>query len=173
MITETLEERKQFNLARAQMAREIVIAGGLVLHAAACAKNGRAYVFSGPSGAGKSTAMDHSSDAEVLSEEAIALERIGGVWHARGLPYAGDARFTEKSEKAFPVAGIYRLHHARENVLVSMRKAEAAHELVTVPECLHCGDLLFRAFAAAAQIAEDVVCFHLYLRNDETFWKIL
>jgi len=171
-MTETIEDRKQFNLNRAAQACAVVVAGGLVMHASACAKNARAYVFFGPSGAGKSSAMDHSPDAIVLSEEAVALECINGVWHARGLPYAGDARFEKKSDVSYPVAGIYRLHHATANRRLPMSKAAAAQALLTVPA----GDfveLMPRVFAAAAKIAEDVVCFELHLRNDESFWEVL
>jgi hypothetical protein len=172
-MSETLEERKQFNLSRAKTAREIVASGGLVLHAAACEKDGFAYVFFGPSGAGKSTAMDHSPRTRKLSEEAVALERNGSVWYARGLPYAGDARFDEKTDAAFPVKGLYRLHHAENNSAVRISPATAAAALLTFPASDGASDPVPAVFDAAVRIAAEVACYELYLRNDESFWEVL
>lgn len=88
--------------------------GGAVLHSAALARDGWAYVLVGRSGAGKSTAsrLARSQGWEVLSDDLNALIPTAGGWRVEKLPFAGDLGQTAVRSRAYAVAGIYWLEQA-------------------------------------------------------------
>ena len=81
---------------------------GLMLHASAAERGGRAYLFSGPCGMGKSTHVGlwqrEFGDVTVLNDDKPALRRMGEGWTAYGTPWCGKDGIN--SPKSAPIAGI-------------------------------------------------------------------
>jgi hypothetical protein len=84
------------DLMRIWFSRVLLHAGGVLLHAAAMVRGGRALVFSGPSGSGKTTLARLAGSHTVLSDESVAIlpapgapDRRGGFL-AYGTPFFGE-----------------------------------------------------------------------------------
>lgn len=63
---------------------------GILLHAAAVVRNGRALVFSGPSGSGKTTLARLAGAQPILSDESVALRPAPGSVEANATPFFGE-----------------------------------------------------------------------------------
>jgi hypothetical protein len=67
--------------------------GGLLLHAAAITRNGRALIFSGPSGSGKTTLARLAESQDLLSDESVAVQRDnqnGAGYEVYATPFYGE-----------------------------------------------------------------------------------
>ena len=63
---------------------------GFLLHASGVISKGRGYIFTGVSGAGKTTAAEASKkNGIILSDEIVALRKIGKSWKLFGTPFMG------------------------------------------------------------------------------------
>lgn len=104
--------------------------GGLLVHAAAVVKDGRANVLIGRSGAGKSTlaAWCHAKGYRVLNDDRILLYNTNGTWMAAGTPWHGSGRFAENA--AFPVERILRLTKDGCDRIESMSEPAAVRDLL-------------------------------------------
>lgn len=74
--------------------RELILRGGLLLHASAVALDGKAYLFSAPSGTGKSTHTHLWLDlfkekAKIINDDKPAIRLIDGKFYACGTPWSG------------------------------------------------------------------------------------
>jgi hypothetical protein len=110
-------------------ARLLGRAGALVLHGAALADGGGAYVFAGHSGAGKSTisGLAESAGARVLSDDRTILVPEGGGVRAWGTPWHGT--YQRGENEARPLRAIYLLVQSSEDRVVPLRAAVALQEL--------------------------------------------
>jgi len=92
--------------------------GGLMLHASAAERGGRAYLFSGPCGAGKSTHVRlwerEFGDVTVLNDDKPALRRMPEGWIAYGTPWCGKDGIN--CPKSAPVAGICFLERGETSI---------------------------------------------------------
>jgi hypothetical protein len=98
--------------------------GGLLLHAAGVAFQGRAVVAIGPSGAGKSTftrLCAQAAGAEVLSDEVLALYPEGRV---EGSPFCSDLDLPSTLARATLVA-VLLLHKGGEERMEDVSPQEA------------------------------------------------
>src|SRR5205823_10646703 len=85
--------------------------GGLLVHAAGLARDGRGYLFPGVSGAGKTTVARLSPDATLLSDELSIVTACTESPYLHGTPFWGElARAGEN--RAVSLAGIYFLRKA-------------------------------------------------------------
>ena len=102
------------NFFRVLVAYRVAYSGGVLLHSAAFAHDGRAQVVFGRSGAGKSTSARLALAAgwEVLSDDMNALLPDPGGWRVEKLPFAGDLGQTPTRDHAYPIAGLHWLHQA-------------------------------------------------------------
>ncbi|HBA59748.1 MAG TPA: hypothetical protein DCZ92_02775 [Elusimicrobia bacterium] len=89
--------------------------GGLLLHAASFARNGKAYLFPGRSGAGKSTLSKLAARAHfLLSDELVPVRKAGGRFRAWGSPFWGEMRRPGENRR-FDLGGVYKLAKAGGN----------------------------------------------------------
>lgn len=108
--------------------------GGLMLHASAVERNGKAYLFSGPCGMGKSThtklwQQTFGSAAQVFNDDKPALRCLDGKWYAYGTPWCGKDGINQN--KKVPLAGICFLKQASENKIHQLSSGEAAQRIVS------------------------------------------
>jgi hypothetical protein len=99
------------DLVRTWFSRVLLHAGGILLHAAATVRGGRAVVFSGPSGSGKTTLARLAAPQTVLSDESVAILRAasGGYpepgFLAYGTPFFGE--MMQATNAAAPIGAIF------------------------------------------------------------------
>lgn len=101
---------------------------GLMLHAAAVAYEGKAYLFSGPSTVGKST---HTrlwrellgDGVAFINDDKPALRHLDGQWFAYGTPWSGKDGVNEN--KKVPLAGICFLKQSKQNAIRRLSPQEA------------------------------------------------
>ncbi len=146
---------------------------GFLLHAATVVRNSRAYVFTGSSGAGKSTVASLSPPGSVLTDEISLLRREKGEWRAYGTPFWGEFR-AAGSNRSAPVAGIFELKHARENIVETLGPVGLLRNILP--------NVLFFSGEAAAnqrllemlgQAVKEISGYTLAFRRDKTFWEAL
>ena len=106
---------------------------GALVHAAGASIGGKALMFAGRSGAGKSTLsrlLDGRPGLELLSDDRIAVRKVGGTFTAYGTPWPGDqgAALNEKAE----LCGICFLRHAGTNRIEPLTPGEAIERLLPV-----------------------------------------
>jgi hypothetical protein len=146
---------------------------GFLLHAATVVREERAYIFTGRSEAGKSTVASLAPAGSVLTDEISLLRREEYSWRAYGTPFWGEFR-AEGSNRSAPVAGIFVLVKAAENVVRPLLPREALRALL--PNVLFFSSdpvasarLLDLLTGAVAQVP----CFELQFRRDASFWEVL
>lgn len=124
------------NFFRVLVAYRTLSCGGVLLHSAAFARDGRAQVVMGRSGAGKSTSarLALSAGWEVLSDDMNALLPDRQGWRVEKLPFAGDLGQTPTRGRAYPVAGVHWLEQAPAHAVRPFSAATAlARLLVCAP----------------------------------------
>lgn len=161
------------SLLRVLLSWKLLPCEGFLLHAATVVRNGKAFVFTGRSGAGKSTVASLSPAGSVLTDEISLLRRENGEWRAYGTPFWGEFRAAGSNSSA-PVAGIFRLLQASENLLKPLSKREVFRMLL--PNVLFfSGDLSAnqRLLNVIGRAAEELFCGSLSFRKDRGFWEVL
>jgi hypothetical protein len=141
--------------------------GGLLLHAAGVAFQGRGVVALGPSGAGKSTFTRlcmQAAGAEVLSDEVVALYPEGRV---EGSPFCSELDLPSSLARARLVA-VLLLQKGPEERMEEVSAQEAITALMgqvfrPLPGEASPGDVLQRL----ARIIEPVVLRRFVFRKDE------
>lgn len=139
------------NFFRVLVAYQVNHAGGVLLHSAAFARDGRAQVVFGRSGAGKTTSSRLALNAEweVLSDDMNAPLPDPLGWRVEKLPFAGDLGQTPSRGRAYPLAGLHWLHQAQ------------THAVRPLPNAVALGRLL----ASAPTVNEDPYRLNDLLRN--------
>ena len=107
---------------------------GMMLHASAVAKDGRAYLFSAPPGTGKSTHTRlwqavYGEAAQVFNDDKPAMRLLDGIWYAYGTPWCGKDGINQN--KKVPLAGICYLKRGTENKIRRLTPQEAMKRIVS------------------------------------------
>ena len=171
-------------------ARLALLRGGVLLHAALVAHEGRGYLLAGRSEAGKTTASRRVPPPwEALCDDmALAVRDPGGRWVVHPWPTWGavvnGAGGSWPIERALPVAGVFFLEQAQaeearrvgggEASCLLNEAAEQASWIVTdgmSADGLRA--LRLRQFDSVAQVARDVPCFVLRLGLRGAFWDTM
>ena len=109
----------------------ILLADGLVMHAAGIDDDGRGLVFAGHSGAGKSTQVGlwcQEPGVVAMNDDRIAVRVVaGGAW-CYGTPWGGTADIARNHDA--PLRAIVLLEQASENSLQPLPPAVAAPQLL-------------------------------------------
>ena len=126
------DEDCEYLVTGASFYRQLLNFDGMLLHASAVVRDGKAYLFSAPCGTGKST---HTAlwckvfpDAVILNDDKPALRREHGRWYAYGTPWSGktDQNLNLRTE----LAGICLLRRGQENIIRPFGGAKAIHDLL-------------------------------------------
>lgn len=101
---------------------------GMMLHASALIKDGKAYLFTAPSGTGKSTHTALWKEAfgetvQMLNDDKPAMRLENGVWYAYGTPWSG--KYDISTNARAPIAGIALLERAADNSVAPVSGKEA------------------------------------------------
>lgn len=141
------------------MACVLPLAGGLVLHSAAIARDGRGLLFFGPSGAGKST-LAESSPFPVLSDELVALDparpfavRASGFW--------GTLDRADAPRGASPVAAAFSLEKGASFEAVPLDPRAAARRLLGATLVPSTPRLWSAALAAVSELVRTVPVYRM------------
>lgn len=107
---------------------------GMLLHASAVEREGKAYLFSGPCGMGKSThtrlwQQTFGSTAQVFNDDKPALRCLDGKWYAYGTPWCGKDGINQN--KKVPLVGICFLKQAPENTIRRLSIMESIQRIIS------------------------------------------
>jgi hypothetical protein len=148
--------------------------GGFLLHASSAVRNGKAFLFSGLSEAGKTTiARLAPSDVALLTDEASYVRRVADQYVAYGTPFAGELGEPGKNVSA-PIAAVYLLEKASENMIVSIDPAVAVRRLLrNILFFAHDPELVRLVFESACAFVAAVPVFQLSFYPDERVWDLI
>jgi SynChlorMet cassette protein ScmC len=177
------------NLSLAPLYRHAVRQGGFPVHGALVERDGRGYLLSGPSQQGKSTCCSRLPRTwnVLCDEQALVLRTCDGEFHAHPLPTwnnflgKGDQR-RWNTERAVPLAGIFFLHKAPEDVVEPLERARAAVLLYDAAMYKYrfamagAGREEIRAergalFGSTCDAAQRIPAFTLRVSLDGRFWE--
>jgi hypothetical protein len=164
------------NVLRPLVAERLLMTGGLLVHSAAIALDGRGILFAGPSGAGKSTVSRLALDAQhaVLSDDLNALVRDGDGFRLLPLPFTGDLTREELSTTAVPLQAVVKLEKGDDEKLRPMHIASAASLLVSAAPYVNQDPQRTQLLLdRAAEIASTATRVILTFRRDGSIWPIL
>ena len=160
---------------RVLCATQIMLQGGLLLHAAAVVRNSKAFIFAGPSGSGKTTITRLSGAKKILSDEIVAIIRDK---HNRMLagstPFWGEMGTGPSSRKSYLVAAIFFLKKSNYLKKETLSNNEAIRKLLRCV-CLfgkHPGDIQ-AALDICARILQSTAAYDLYFEKKPLQWSEL
>jgi serine kinase of HPr protein (carbohydrate metabolism regulator) len=112
-----------------------ILAGnqGFIIHAAGVQIGGSGYIFPGKSGAGKSTLTRQFAGRPgtgLLSDDRVAVRRIGGCFHAFGTPWPGEGKVAVNGR--VPLAGIFFILKGSRNEIKEITTRTALERLLPV-----------------------------------------
>ncbi len=147
--------------------------GGLLVHAAGIARDGRGFLFTGYSGAGKTTVCRLSEKFTVLNDDMVVLSPAESGWQISATPFTNPTQ-------VLPGSGTVRLHkilhlkQAKQNELIEVPNTKAVAELLThIPVIsqspLHISTLVSRC----VDIIHTTEVNELHFLPDKEFWKLL
>lgn len=146
--------------------------GGLMIHGASAAENGRAQLFFGVSGAGKTTTARLSAPRPVLSDELTILKRVGDGYNAYGTPFWGELQKNGENMEA-SLAGLNLLVKDQEVYLEPIsKKAAMAAVLPCVLFFAHEPDLVKRAVDRVTDLVLTVPARKMHFLPDNSFWRL-
>jgi len=126
------EEDCEYLVTGGSFYRQLLQFDGMMLHASAVVRHGKAYLFSAPCGTGKST---HTAlwckvfpDAVILNDDKPALRREAGTWYAYGTPWSG--KTDQNRNLRTKLGGICLLRRGDKNVIRPFGGVRAIHDLL-------------------------------------------
>lgn len=164
------------NVLRPLVARRLLLAGGLLVHASAVDLDGRGLLFAAPSGGGKSTMAKMALRAgyPVLSDDMVAVERFGGGYEVVSLPFTGDLSRSEISGSRVALGALVSLEKGTSETVVPISRAEASALLArTAPYVNRDARLTELLLQRAGEITASIATVRLVFRRDGDVWKEL
>lgn len=148
--------------------------GGLLVHAASCVRNDKAFLFSGVSEAGKTTISSLApADATLLTDEISYLQRDGNRFIAHGTPFAGELARPGENVQA-PLSVLYLLRKGPENFIEPLKDSEAIRLLMgNVLFFAHDSELVDRVFESACDLVRNVPVRRLTFFPDSRVWDLI
>jgi hypothetical protein len=160
---------------RVMCATRAMLHGGLLLHAAAVVRKGRAFVFAGPSGSGKTTITGLSKVKKILSDEIVAIthDKHKRVF-AGSTPFWGEMGTGPSSRKSYPVGSVFFLKKSDGLKKMTLSNSEALQKLLRCA-CLfgkHPEDIQL-ALDICAHIIQTTPVYDLYFEKKPLIWSKL
>lgn len=142
---------------------------GTLLHASAIAYADKLYAFIGESGAGKSTVVKMLSRYNILSDEAVMVQRddVGKImgW---GTPYG---REHGGANKCVPIGYCFFLVQDTSTYLRLLQPSEAVTRLMSNLWCINnVGRLALGALDLSIRISQQIPCYELHFELSDRFW---
>ncbi len=161
------------NYLRSVFAHRFLERGAFLLHGSGVVRGGRAHVFFGPSGSGKTTVTLLSGGDLILGDDLVLIREGTGGPEACSVPFRGVFREPPATDRAFPLAGFYRLvQHSGDSLEVLSAARGAAELLGSLPFVMEGGGG-GRALEAVSRIVSRVPVRRLRFRKSPEFWKLL
>lgn len=146
----------------------------LLLHACGIIRDGKGYVFFGPSGSGKTTTAKLSAAYTILSDDLVIIKKIGGAYHACGVPFRGDMPEAPRTNAAVPLHGLFTLVKDTEHYLVPLTLTDAVAQLVRcVPFVMAQPENARRVTEICLDLATRVPVRAMHFRRDAGFWGVI
>ena len=98
----------------------------VLLHTSFIKWKEKGILFTAPSGTGKSTQADlwkKTEGAEIINGDRAVIRKVGSLWKAYGLPYAGSSQIFRNDSAV--IKAIVVLRQGKKNQLTRLRPAEA------------------------------------------------
>lgn len=163
------------SLFRALSSLLLVREAGFLLHAAAVAERGRAWVFCGPSESGKTTIARLAGDRRVLNDETVAIVRRARGYAACATPFFGEGGPAMATANASaPIRGVCFLHKAPRFFHRRLSAAEAAARAwpqVFLPKKNRA--VVDAILGSLTEFAARVECFDLFFAPRPELWEYL
>lgn len=150
--------------------RRLLERDGLILHCAYTQYKGHGILFSAPSETGKTTQANlwkRYRGAEIINGDRALLQKIGGVWHARGWPVCGSSKTCFVRD--VPIQAVVMLSQAAEDRAWRLSPGQAfaqVYRQITVNRWNRAANL------KAMELAEDLITrlrvYHLACTMEET-----
>lgn len=126
------EEDCEYLATGSSFYRQLLNHGGMMLHASAVVRKGKAYLFTAPCGTGKSTHtglwLQAFPDAFILNDDKPALRLENGKFYAYGTPWSG--KTDQNRNVRAPLAGICILSRGAENEIKACGGHKAMHGIL-------------------------------------------
>jgi hypothetical protein len=148
--------------------------GGLLVHAAALASAGRAFLFLGPSGAGKTTVARNAAGRAVLNDDLALLWPAAGGWDVFATPFSNPTQVPPAGPASARLAALLHLVQAPELARTPLAPARAVAALAARAPIVGTDPargiaLLHRARTICAIVPSAT----LQLRPDPDFWQLI
>ena len=130
-------------------------------------------MFFGPSGSGKTTVTLLSGADLILGDDLVLLRKAGSGFEACAVPFRGLYREPPQTDRAFPLAGIYRLVKDREDFLEDLSPSLGAAEVMGSLPFVVGGGGAGPVLESVSRLASARVIRRLHFRKSEDFWKLL
>ncbi len=142
---------------------------GILVHASGIIYKGKGFLFVGKSDAGKTTMAKlwrKVKGTQVLSDERVALRRIGRYYRIYGTPWLGQARIF--SNASAPLEKIFFLSHAEKNTIKKIPQINTISALCARSRLPHWDRAgLSASLEFIEDLSKEVPCFNLGFYPDK------
>lgn len=126
------EDECEYLMSGGSFYRQLLQFDGMLLHASAVVKDGKAYLFTASCGMGKSTHtrlwIKNFKDAFILNDDKPALRLEDGIFYAYGTPWSG--KYDQSRNMRVPVAGICVLRRGETNKIEAYAGKDALYHIL-------------------------------------------
>lgn len=149
---------------------------GILVHAAAVSKGGRAYLFFAPSGGGKSTVAQLSKKYLVLGDDVIAIRKKGKDFYAYATPWKQGKFIKAKANLKAKIKAVFFLKKSKQLNFAPLKAEESLIRVLS--QHIHFflytkRPLVKKIFFTAANFFKTVPAYEMYFRKNENFWPRL
>ncbi len=148
-------------------------AGGLMLHAAAVEREGKAYLFLGYSGAGKTTTARNAPAGSVLNDDLVVLLRSDVGWIVWATPFHNPTQNRPRAGSAPIAKMLYLIKDIKVSLEPPLQGQALAEMVACVPVLTVEPSYLKEYLKRCQEILRCIPYYHLHLLPDDSYWSIL